>query len=445
VHLFKRRAIKMSLQAYNSATDTLTPIAENDYKDSLEKISALPIASANLLNMCYLLTANQGSYVKGGIYQCQSDGSGGYTWILVNGSGVPVDTVEDGNMNAVTSNAVSDKFDTLGTASAKDATDLVRPNSHDLVESGSVYSAINNALSSIYTPRGTLTCAELTSALLIDDNVGNVYEMSDSGTTSALFIQGAGETISVSDNVGIIKAGTNTYLFNLMGNAFDLTDYQKKDLTTAVEGATTVEGALGALSSGKVSTDLVPSDASSSNKLVTESDTDYFYQASDVEGEYDANDFAVVGKITRYCVKSPAHGYQVDGTAWWGFYETVCFRGGGYGYQTFRTMLGTPAMAIRQLYNGSWGGWQKLVTESEIYPYKSTTDVGYNVLNEIKTSADAVANYKMFSGNTQAGMEGSWFGFKKTANFWHCEIFTGQGAIVHVVYDNGTYTQRYVI
>ena len=93
--------------------------------------------------------------------------------------------------------------------------------------------------------------------------------MSDSGTTSELFIQGAGKTFSVNENVGIIKAGANTYLFNLMGNAFDLTDYQKKDLASAVEGATTVEGALAALSANKVSMDLVPSDASASNKLAT--------------------------------------------------------------------------------------------------------------------------------------------------------------------------------
>ena len=103
------------------------------------------------------------------------------------------------------------------------------------------------------------------------------------------------------------------------------------------------------------------------SNLATASDTDYFYQTSDVEGEYDANDFAVVGKITRYCVKSPVHGYQVDGTAWWGFYETVRFRDGGYGYQTFRTMLGIPAMAIRQFYNGSWGSWQKLVVSDDIF------------------------------------------------------------------------------
>lgn len=143
----------------------------------------------------------------------------------------------------------------LGTAASKDATDIVRPNDHDLVESNAVYSAINNALSSVYTPRGDLTCAELTSALLIEANVGNVYQMTDSGTTSALFINGAGKTINVNDNVGIIKAGADTYMFNLMGNAFDLHDYQKKDLTSAIEGQTTVEGALGALSTNKADAD----------------------------------------------------------------------------------------------------------------------------------------------------------------------------------------------
>lgn len=114
----------------------------------------------------------------------------------------------------------------------------------------------------------------------------------------------------------------------------------------------------------------------------------YVYQTSDVEGEYDANDFAVVGKTTRYCAKSPVHGYQVDGTAWWGFYETVCFRNGGYGYQTFRTMLGIPAMAIRQLYNGSWGNWQKLVTESDLTPTQITGIVkaeGNYTLNAYKS------------------------------------------------------------
>lgn len=186
------------------------------------------------------------------------------------GNAVP----EGGTTGQVLAKASNSDFDmewqSLGTASLKNATDTVRPGSYDLVDSNAVYSAINNAMSSVYTPRGDLACADLTSALLIEANVGNVYTMSDSGTTSALFINGAGHAINANDNVGIIKAGQNDILFNLMGNAFDLHDYQKKDLTSAVEGQTTVEGALGALSQNKASADLIPSDASVNNKLVSQ-------------------------------------------------------------------------------------------------------------------------------------------------------------------------------
>lgn len=141
---------------------------------------------------------------------------------------------------------------TLGTAAYKDYTDRVRPNNFGLVESHAVYSAINSALSSIYTPRGNIDCANLTASMLTAANVGNVYETNDAGTTSALFIQGAGHTINTGDNVGIIRAGAETILFNLMGNAFDLTAYQKQELTNTTQGATTVEGALTNLASQKV-------------------------------------------------------------------------------------------------------------------------------------------------------------------------------------------------
>ena len=134
-----------------------------------------------------------------------------------------------------------------GTAAFKNFTDLVRPNNHDLVESNAVYNAINAAVSSIYTPRGDLACAELTSSLLVSANVGNVYEMSDSGTTSALFIQGAGHTITAGDNVGIIRAGQDVIMFNLMGNAFDLTDYQKKADDNLTTTSKSVVGAINEL------------------------------------------------------------------------------------------------------------------------------------------------------------------------------------------------------
>ena len=169
-----------------------------------------------------------------------------------------VDSVPTENsQNLVTSggvySALSTKADSadLGTAAGKNYTTNVSPNNHDLVESNAVYSAINNALSSVYTPRGSITCAELVSSLLIPANVGNVYNTTDSGTTTADFMQGAGVTINAGDSVGIIQTGPSIYKFNLMGNTIDLHEYQKKDLAQAVESATTVEGALGALSTNK--------------------------------------------------------------------------------------------------------------------------------------------------------------------------------------------------
>jgi hypothetical protein len=198
----------------------------------LEKKTAMPVASEDVENKIYLYTGTTTQdFKKGVVYQCVSDGQdpATYSWVAL------ID---------------------FGTAAIKNSTDRVSPNNTDLVESQSVYSAINNALSSIYTPRGDITCAELTSSLLISDNIGNVYEVSDSGTTTALFLQGAGKPIAIGDNVGIINAGQGRILFNLMANAFDLTDYQKKDLASTIEGATTVEGALGALSTDKQSKDL---------------------------------------------------------------------------------------------------------------------------------------------------------------------------------------------
>ena len=271
-----------------------TPLLINQIKENCtQKRSTLPIASIDELGNTYQYTGTtSGSLVHGYFYECVSDGQdpATYFWSQVNiqptaetptasgttfdnttsglsatnvqdaidevdatvdGLSTDVDNIKDVVPSTATSSNKLVDHDSLGTAAFKDSTDRVSPNNTALVESQSVYSAINTALSSIYTPRGDITCAELTSDLLIEANVGNIYETSDSGTTTALFLQGAGHPIAVGSNVGIINAGQGRILFNLMANAFDLTDYQKKDLTQSVEGATTVEGALGALSTDK--------------------------------------------------------------------------------------------------------------------------------------------------------------------------------------------------
>ena len=285
----------------------------------------------------------------------------------------------------------------VGSAAAKNYTDKVQPDNHNLVESNAVHGAINQALSSIYTPRGDLTCAELTGALLIEANVGNIYEMSDSGTTTNLFLQGAGKTINIGDNVGIIQQGPSTYKYNLMANAFDLTDYQKQDLTATTEGATTVEGALTNLSTNKqpktlsspitiggeskttVETalsalnGLVPSDASDSNKLVAESGNVKGVSATEITSTGDFND-AVPGTGSNFAV------FRCDKAA-----QNSPFQSAGsvviatkftnaYVRQTAYVNVLPYQVYTRTYANGTWSSWQKFITESDLTDTYSTTE-----------------------------------------------------------------------
>ena len=60
----------------NGATNVINHLAE---------ISELPTASSIYENKCYLLTADQTGYQRGGTYQCQSDGQNPatYSWVLI--------------------------------------------------------------------------------------------------------------------------------------------------------------------------------------------------------------------------------------------------------------------------------------------------------------------------------------------------------------------------
>lgn len=120
-----------------------------------------------------------------------------------------------------------------GTAAAKNSTASVTSGSTDLVESGAVHDAIAAAVTSAWHAGGAKTCAELTSALLIAANEGMVYNMSDTGTTTADFIEGAGKEIGVGSDVAVIKVGS-AYKFNLLPGLMDLTNYIQKSNTSGL-------------------------------------------------------------------------------------------------------------------------------------------------------------------------------------------------------------------
>ena len=291
----------------------------------------LPTASATNEGMiCQYIGETSGSLVNGHFYQCVNQ-SGTFVWV--------------------------EKF---GSAIDKDANGLVRPSESRLVDGNAVYSAINNALSSVYTARGDISVAELTSSLLIEANVGNVYELSDSGVTTDLFLQGAGVPLAVGDNVGIIQAGANTYLFNKMAGAFDLTDYQTKDLSSAITiggvSQTTVEGALGGLNG------LVPSGASASNKLVESSRVN---GATRLTNE-DLNELLEVG--TYFTLNADTVSHKPVDDMYNNIIEVSAIGSVGndkYFMQTFSSR-NAQLTYFRHYYGGNWTAWRQFLSSNTL-------------------------------------------------------------------------------
>ena len=91
-----------------------------------------------------------------------------------------------------------------------------------------VRTAIDSAVSSAYHHAGTKRADELLSSLLVAANEGNVYNISEAGTTTADFIEGAGKDIRVGDNVGVCQVSDGVYKFDLLSGIVDLSNYKTK-------------------------------------------------------------------------------------------------------------------------------------------------------------------------------------------------------------------------
>jgi hypothetical protein len=99
-----------------------------------------------------------------------------------------------------------------------------------------VRDAINSAISNAYHHAGTKTVSQLVSSLLTAANEGSVYNITDSGKTTADFIEGAGKVIREGDNVGICKVGENSYKFDLLSGFVDTSNFKIKQTAVNVTG-----------------------------------------------------------------------------------------------------------------------------------------------------------------------------------------------------------------
>ena len=139
-------------------------------------------------------------------------------------SGAEVNIIESISVNS-TPQSVSNK--NVDITVPTDTNDLT--NGAGYQTASQVESAIDSRIGSTYKAKGTVTFANLPA--LTSTNEGNVYNVSDAFTTTADFVEGAGNSYPAGTNVVIIDTGSGVYKYDVLSGFVDLSDYvQESDL-----------------------------------------------------------------------------------------------------------------------------------------------------------------------------------------------------------------------
>lgn len=108
--------------------------------------------------------------------------------------------------------------------------DITVPTNNNQLTNGAGYqtasdvqTAINNQIGSTYKAKGSIAFASLPA--LSSSNEGNVYNVTDSFTTTSDFVEGAGKTYPAGTNVVIINTTGSTYKYDVLAGIVDLSSY----------------------------------------------------------------------------------------------------------------------------------------------------------------------------------------------------------------------------
>lgn len=142
--------------------------------------------------------------------------AGSIDTISVNGTNVPAD--QSKNVDIAVPTKVSDITNDSGYQNATE-----------------VQALIDASVIKVYKAKGSVAFASLPS--LVAANEGNVYNVTDSFTTTSDFVEGVGNTYPAGTNVVIINTTGTTYKYDVLGGFVDLTGYvQFTDLVELTNG-----------------------------------------------------------------------------------------------------------------------------------------------------------------------------------------------------------------
>lgn len=168
--------------------------------------------------------------------------AGSIDTISVNGTNVPAD--QNKNVNIAVPTKVSDITNDSGFITGINSNDVTTAlgytpynatNPSGYQNATEVQALIDASVVTVYKAKGSVAFASLPS--LVAANEGNVYNVTDSFTTTSDFVEGAGNTYPAGTNVAIINTTGTTYKYDVLGGFVDLTGYvQFTDLVELTNG-----------------------------------------------------------------------------------------------------------------------------------------------------------------------------------------------------------------
>ncbi len=136
-------------------------------------------------------------------------------------------------------NAVLDKVKNKGYA--VEATTLAGYGITDAYTKTEVDNAIAESQVSVCKPGGSLTAAGIVSSLLVEGNLGKVYDVTEDFTTTADFVEGAGKVLPAGTNIQVIDADTTgsnpTYKFDVYAGAYGVATQSGNGLMSSTDKA----------------------------------------------------------------------------------------------------------------------------------------------------------------------------------------------------------------
>ena len=99
--------------------------------------------------------------------------------------------------------------------------------------------AIAESVATVNKPGGSLTAAEIVSALLVEGNLGKVYDVTEDFITTADFKEGAGKKLPAGTNIQIVDVDTTgsspSYKFDVFAGAYGVATQSGNGLMSATD------------------------------------------------------------------------------------------------------------------------------------------------------------------------------------------------------------------